>query len=381
MNTLIVLLAAALVLFPAGAFVYAAYYLFSLPLRRAEHARLFLDLLEQGLVRGKTPELLLIESSRTGDPSLGIAAHRLAAQLELGYTLPEALRKAPQTLPYPIADMLRVGAEIGDYTKVLPACRNRLAEGVESVSKAQHYLALVALVVTPVWLVIFSLMFVFVIPKLLQILQDMADGLAAPAMLRFLAEYHVALIGIQVLVFLVFYFGIALYSGGPRMLLWIRRLLPPQWVDRMTWMLPWRRKRLLRDFSSVLASLLDSGMPELRALSLAAQATGNDVVKLRTNEMANLLDQGVSLTEAVKRIDDTGDFHWRFSNAARTHSPLTQALAGWHEALAARAFQQEQAAAQLLTSGMVLWNGLMVGLLVISVFAILVRVIQAGILW
>ena len=38
--------------------------------------------------------------------------------------------------------------------------------------------------------------------------------------------------------------------------------------------LPWRRKRFQRDFSAMLAVLLDAEVPETEAVGLAAEATG-----------------------------------------------------------------------------------------------------------
>ena len=58
-----------------------------------------------------------------------------------------------------------------------------------------------------------------------------------------------------------------------------------------------------------------------------------------------------------------------------------KSLAGWHESLDAKAFQQEQAAAHGVTTGLVLWSGLFVGTVVISVFSFLISIINAGVLW
>jgi hypothetical protein len=57
------------------------------------------------------------------------------------------------------------------------------------------------------------------------------------------------------------------------------------------------------------------------------------------------------------------------------------ALSGWIEALDAKAFQQEQAAAQLLTTGLVLFNGFLVGFLAVNVFLVLTTMIREGALW
>jgi len=56
-----------------------ASYLLSLPMRRQERARFFLDLLEQGLKEGRTPEQTLVSVSQSRDGSLGPRFHVLAA--------------------------------------------------------------------------------------------------------------------------------------------------------------------------------------------------------------------------------------------------------------------------------------------------------------
>jgi hypothetical protein len=93
------------------------------------------------------------------------------------------------------------------------------------------------------------------------------------------------------------------------------------------------------------------------------------------------LERGVKLTEAVRRLDDSGEFHWRLTNATHGSGGFLSALSGWHDALEAKAFQEEQAVAQLITTALVFLNGLLVGILAISVFQILIAIIDAGVLW
>jgi hypothetical protein len=69
------------------------------------------------------------------------------------------------------------------------------------------------------------------------------------------------------------------------------------------------------------------------------------------------------------------------SNALQRGSGFLRALAGWHEALDAKAFQLEQAAAQLTTSALVLFNGLVVAMVVVAVFGALVHLINWLVLW
>jgi hypothetical protein len=80
-------------------------------------------------------------------------------------------------------------------------------------------------------------------------------------------------------------------------------------------------------------------------------------------------------------MDDSGEFAWRLANAAHGRTGFLQALAGWHESLDAKAFQQEQAAAHGLTSALVLWSGLFVGAVAISVFMFLTSLTSSAVLW
>jgi len=80
-------------------------------------------------------------------------------------------------------------------------------------------------------------------------------------------------------------------------------------------------------------------------------------------------------------VEHSGEWQWRLTNALKRGSDFQQILAAWHDALEARAFQQEQAAAQMATTGLVLYNGLVIGLVVSAIFLGLVSLIQTATLW
>src|SRR3982750_4766025 len=67
------------------------YLVLTVPLRRNERVRLFLDLLELGLKEGRAPEAALIDAATTGDESLGLRLPVLAAHLKNGMKLSAAL--------------------------------------------------------------------------------------------------------------------------------------------------------------------------------------------------------------------------------------------------------------------------------------------------
>jgi hypothetical protein len=93
------------------------------------------------------------------------------------------------------------------------------------------------------------------------------------------------------------------------------------------------------------------------------------------------LRAGAPLTAALKRFDDSGQFQWRLANALHGRGGFLTALNGWLEALDAKAFQQEQAAAHTITTGLVIFNGLIVGTLIAGIFLALIALIDAGVKW
>jgi type II secretory pathway component PulF len=170
------------------------------------------------------------------------------------------------------------------------------------------------------------------------------------------------------------------YLGGPRLHGWIHHVLPGL-QDWLLTRLPWRRNRLQRDFSAMLAVLLDAEVPEAEAVSLAAQSTANLAIIHRAQRVRALLKEGVKLPEALRAVDNSKELQWRLSNALRRGAGFERALTGWHEALDARAFQLEQTAAQITTAVLVLINGLIVASVMIAVFLVIIQLINQSSIW
>lgn len=356
----------------------AGYYFFSLPLRRREQERLFLDLLASGLQRGQGIEPTIMGLAASGDRSLGKGLARLANRLASGVRFEQAIVGRPAFLPPETAALLRAGYEAGDVASVLAARQEATRDGVTEVWKAQHYLVLLAFVVTPAWMVAFTGFCVFVLPKLQQIMFDL--GAAPPVLLLWLAANLRLLVVGQLLVLAAGWFLAALYLGGPRF-----RDRLTQWAPRLVaglaFRLPWRRRRMQRDFSATLAVLLDAGLAEPRAVQLAAATAGNERFTVQASQVIDDLRGGVALPAALERLDKTGELRWRLANAVHGRGGFRRALAGWHEALEAQAFHDEQVVAQIVTTALVLFNGLLVAVLAFGLFQLFTHLIDAGVLW
>lgn len=390
---------------------YIAYRLLSLPLRRQERAQMFLDVLQSAVEQGKSVEEKLVSLaaiepiswvSRLGwfgallirlpyewfcyvfgirreERVFGKGIRNVAERLMNGVPVHEAIKLSDGLVPPQVAATLRVGGRLGDLARVLPTCRRMLADAASRTRAATNY----------VTLLLFGASFLAV-PILLWVgysvaarFRDMMWDTRVPLPWLFRSVWVeegigwvlAAMAGVSlVLIVLALH-----YVAGPR----LTRPLPGmgRLVGWLQYALPWRRKRVQRDFSAMLALLLDAGVPEAEAVVQAAESTANSVLVNRAALARKAMEAGMPLTEAVRRLDDSGEFRWRLANAAHAGAGFAEALAGWQESLDAKAFQQEQAAAHVITSAVTLVNGLVVAVIVIGVFECLLTLIRRCFLW
>jgi len=354
--------------------IFLIHYLLTVPMRRAERARLFLDLLEGALNRGQSVEDMVVSLAHSGDQMLGARFHSLAALIERGLRFGTALEKVPRFLPPQISAMLRAGEKLGDLRRVLPACREILRDRPAAVRSAVHYMIVVTLFFSPVAVGVTMATMIFVVPRF----KDVAGGMDAKLwpLTQFVFANVGWLIGFEIALFLLLTAATLLYLGGPRFARWFQFGSFP-FVDWIAWRIPWKQKRLQRTFSAMLTVLLDGGVPEAEAVRLAGDCTANEICRLRARRVMAALQQGTKLNDAVRAFDDSGEFHWRLTNATHERGGFLRALGGWHEALDAKAFQQEEATAHAVTSGLVMLNGLVVGLITTAMFGLLVTMLKA----
>lgn len=353
--------------------IFLIHFFFTLPMRRVERARLFLDLLESALKRGQSVEEMILSIAQSRDRTLGVRFHLLAAHIEGGLRFVAALEKVPRFLPPQISAMLRAGEKLGDLRRVLPACREILQDRPAAVRSAVHYMILVILFFSPVFVFVVMMTMTFVVPRF----KEVAAGMGAPLwpLTQFVFANAAWLIGFEISFFLLLATATLLYLGGPQFARWFQFQGLP-FVDWIAWKIPWKQKRLQRTFSAMLAVLLDGGVPDAEAVRLAGDCTANEICRHRAARVVSAIQQGAKLDDAVRALDDTGEFHWRLSNATHARGGFLEALRGWHEALDAKAFQQEEATAHAVTSGLVILNGLLVALIVTAMFGMLVAILN-----
>jgi type II secretory pathway component PulF len=323
-------------------------------------------------------EQAILSAAESRDRVMGVRFYMLAAHLEDGARLGEALEKVPTFLPPQVNAMLRAGEKLGDLKKVLPAWREVLRIAPDTVRATTHYMVAILMVFAPICIWLITLLMVFVVPKF----KDVAGGMGAPLWPVSLFVFAIVpqLVEFEIAVFFILLAVAIFYVGGPGFLRWFKcRVfglsleLPLDWL---AWRVPWKRKKFLRAFSAMLAVLLDGGVPETEAVRLAGESTANEICIRRARRVIAALESGAKLDDAIRAFDDTGEFHWRLANAVHARGGFLEALRGWHAALDAKAFQQEETATHVMTSGMVILNGIVVALIAIGMFGILIACLK-----
>jgi type IV pilus assembly protein PilC len=366
---------AVFILLPGGAVAVLMHFLLSLPMNRRDRALFFLDLLETVLQRSQPVEQAIVSAAENRDRSIGVGYFMIAAHIEGGAKLGEALEKVPAFLPPQVNAMLRAGEKLGDLKKVLPACREVLRVAPDTVRSTMHYMVAILLLFAPIACWIITLLSLFVIPRFKDVFANMGVQIWPFTIFVFALNDSHVLVGFEMLVFLALVLVAVIYIGGPGFVRWFQFRSVPV-VDWIAWRIPWKQKKLQRAFSAMLAVLLDGGVPEAEAIRLAGDCTANEICRHRAHRVVAALEKGVKLDEAVRAFDDTGEFHWRLTNASHAHGGFLNALRGWHEALDAKAFQQEETATHVFTSGLVVMNGLVVALIATSMFGMLVMILK-----
>jgi type II secretory pathway component PulF len=367
---------AILVLLPGCALAVLVHYMLSLPAQRRDRALFFLDMIETALDRGEAAERAILSAALTRDRTMGFQFYLLAAYIESGRRFGEALERVPAFLPPQVNAILRASEKLGDIRKGLPACREILRVPPDTVRTTVQYMVAILLLFAPVATFMIWLISVFVIPRFRDVAAGMDVRLWPETVLVF--EYSGLLMGYAIAVFTLLFIATLFYVGGPGLVRVFRFQNFPL-VDWFAWHVPWKQKKLQRTFSAMLAVLLDGGLPETEAVRLAGNCTANEICHRRTGRILVALQQGEKLQDAVRAFDDSGEFHWRLTNAAHGHGGFLEALRGWHAALDAKAFQQEEATAHFALSGLVIMNGVLVGLIATAMFGILVAILRGAV--
>lgn len=381
----------------AAAVCAALWWLMAGRARWFEETELFLNTIEAGIADGLGVGNALAGLAEQHRRAVSPAWHRVVADLQAGRSLTDALDRNPELLPAPITGLLKTGEATGEWRVVLTGSRwwlHRPEErGLPGYAANDEFDSAQSGRLSPwsggvMFNAVLMALFGGAVTWLLgaTVFASIAVGMQnldiePTATLVLVRDWYPAVIAAQAMCAVAMVVLALTCLGGPQLGLWLERLAP---AGARTWLqaLPWRRRRAVRDFSVMLAALLDAGAHEEAALRQAAAWT-DYTGPLRTGAEAAIaeLRAGVWLPEALRHLDGDEELHWRTTLAVTRTGGFGEALRGWQESLEARAQQQEAMAGGAVLLWGELMNGLLVALLAATVFRVLTVMIDMTWLW
>jgi general secretion pathway protein F len=272
-----------------------------------------------------------------------------------GSSFSKSLEEYKNIFPEFYVSMVAAGEAGGNLDKVL----SRLADFLES----QHNLKskvrasmIYPVIMICIGFIVLSFLFTFVIPKITKIFKDTQSALPF---------ITVVLITVSNIFQNYWWLFIGILLGG---VIGLRRLKEKNrlFIDRLILLLPGNILQSLYfgRFTRTLGSLLEGGLPVLKALELTAKSIGNKVLEIRIIDAGKRVAEGARLSASLEgfppvllQLVSTGE------RSGKLVEILKNAADSYEEEFSRRV----QKALSLLEPAMILFMGLIVGLIVLAV--------------
>jgi type IV pilus assembly protein PilC len=238
-------------------------------------------------------------SANTENKLLGKKLNQISDDLQAGVSISGALARHPEVFSDFYVNMVKVGEETGKLNQTFLHLAEYLDRQYAITSKTRNALIYPAFVIFT-FIVVMTLMFVVVIPKLSAIILD--SGQEVPF-------YTKVVIGISNLfVHYGFFLLIFLVLIG----IWLWRMAATkagkEYLDKLKLNVPavgnLFRKLYLSRIADNMDTMLTSGVPIVRAIDITSNVVGSKVYESLLNDVADGVKSGLALSAAFERHGD-----------------------------------------------------------------------------
>lgn len=291
------------------------------------------------------------------NPAMRAALKRVRVRLREGSSMTSAMVEE-QAFPPMLIRMVQAGEESGQSAEILGKYAEFLKRDIE------HRRALVAALSYPVALVLLSIVLMTgLLYFLTPVLKEMYSSMDLE-----LPPLTAAMIGI----------GDAVGTFGPFVIpavvifgLLFTRIFPRRMLDRVKLSLPlvgvMLRCGLMEQWSRTLGMLHQAGVPLVRAMELARESLGNESVESELEVAERAVERGDGLAKALSRVTVIPPLLHQFlrtgERTGELEAMLMSAAAFYERELARR----REALAKFLEPALIIFMGIVVGTLVLSV--------------
>jgi len=283
------------------------------------------DLLASGMTLGRALHTL---AQRKGDDSKAQVIRRLRDEVVQGSALSDALRIYPETFPQLYLSMVRAGEASGALAEALEGlCKHyeRVQEARSKVITAMIYPA----IVLAIGLISVVGLMVFIVPRFEPIFAELGGTLPLPT--RILMGFSNALIKYGWLILILS------AAGTISLRKWIKTPAGRFWWHARQLKWPVIRQIITANafghFARTLETLIRNGVPILKALTIAEETVGNDVIAKEIAAARTRVTDGSSiagplaagkvfpelLTDMLAVGEETGDLPGALKNIARRY--------------------------------------------------------------
>lgn len=268
---------------------------------KVPHSQLlvFTEQLAHLLQAGMTlDEGLSILEKRLKQPRVQQVTKALHQGLVDGRSFSQALREFPRTFPPLYVNLVAAGEASGALPDILHRLVKHLMQAKNLRDRVQQALIYPAFLAFA-GIVLITIFITFMVPQLTQFMQ--ANGGALPLPTRMLLEVNHLITNYWWLAILI---GIGIAVGFRAFvrneegrITWDRFRLKVPGYGRII------RHRYYAQFSRTLGTLMENGIPLLRALELVSEIAGNRYLEVKLNEVRRSVIDGATLSTALAKHD------------------------------------------------------------------------------
>jgi type II secretion system protein F len=316
------------------------------------------DLLQSGLTLYRA---LTILHRQTENKNLRIIIQQIADQVKEGQSLSESLKHYPQLFNNMHVNMIRTGEISGSLENVL----KRLADFGEKqedilikVRQAMVYPIIIFIVGTTTIVFLFT----FVIPKLVNLFEDMGQILPLPTRILIgISNLFLSYWWLVLTVFIFVFFAIRrnLFSAKGKIGFDYFKLTIPIWGKFF-------KRVQIANFSRTLGTMLANGVPILQAIEAVAQILDNEVLKQDVQRIAKEVRAGSSLSKGVSESKYFPVLVSNMVSIAEEGGALDEALLRIASTYEKEIDQSIRLFTSLIEPAMILIIGSIVGFIVVS---------------
>ncbi len=309
---------------------------------------------------------------QTANPKLKRILREIQTEVESGQTLSKSMAKYPKVFNNLFIGLIRAGEVGGVLEEALQRLSHFLEKDMELRRKVKSALTYPVIVVIVALMIVLGLC-TFIVPKFIELFKDLGVK-ELPAPTQFLMDFsdflknkwYIGLIGIAVLVWSIKLFGTTRVG---------RRV-----IDRLKLKIPvfgkLGHKICLARFSRTLSTLLVSGVPILQAMETVAGTVGNSIIAEAIMNARARIREGDRINEPLEKSKMFPPMVVHMISIGEESGALDQMLSKIAEFYEGEVESQLQSLTAAIEPVMIVFLGVCVGFIVISLMLPMVAVIE-----